>query len=87
MPNYQTQVDAELDKAIQAQALALYSRGQLKDEDDKPIEVKIGPSGKHVSHYSLTRLALWMFANGSKAPKDRMREPIAESMVKEPKIV
>jgi len=71
MPNYQTQVTSELDRAIQSHALTLYARGQLRDEEGKPIEVKMGPKGEQsVSHYSLTRLALWMFAKGSKKSGD-----------------
>lgn len=33
LPNYQTQVDVELDRAIQARAVPLYAKGQLKDAD------------------------------------------------------
>lgn len=58
-------MDSDLDAAIQRRALKLQAEGKLSI-DGRPIELKIGPNGKHVSHYALTKLALQMFANGSK---------------------
>ncbi len=62
---YTCMVPAELDRAIQKRALELASRSLLRDEHGTPVEIRVGPSGRHVARYAIARIALNQFANGA----------------------
>jgi len=74
MPNYQTQVDSDLDAAIQRRALKLQAEGKLSI-DGRPIELKIGPNGKHVSHYALTNSRFRCLRTEAKTTGEMVVEP------------
>jgi hypothetical protein len=63
---YSCMIPSELDRAIQKRALELASKNLLLDERGDPIEIRIGPNGKHVARYAIARVALSQFANGER---------------------
>ena len=62
---YTCMVPAKLDRAIQKRALELAGKNLLLDERGEPVEIRVGPRGKHVARYAIARVALSQFANGS----------------------
>jgi hypothetical protein len=63
---YQCVVSRSLDQEIQKAALRLAAEGQLKDDKNRPVEIRIGANGKrHLPRYSLTKIALVKFLDGN----------------------
>jgi hypothetical protein len=61
---YTCMVPAELDQAIQKRALELAAKNLLMDERGDPVEIRVGPRGRHIARYAIARIALSQFANG-----------------------
>jgi hypothetical protein len=70
---YSCKIPPELDRAIQKRALELASKNLLLDERGDPIEIRIGPHGKHVARYAIARVALSQFANGERLARTSER--------------
>jgi len=58
-------IPPQLDRAIQKRALELAQKNLLLDERGDPVEIRVGPRGRHIARYSIARIALTQFAHGN----------------------
>jgi hypothetical protein len=61
---YQSWVNPELDTKIQEMAMRLHKKNRLRDENGKPVKLKMGPDGPYVPRYAVAKYALLQLVNG-----------------------
>ena len=66
---YTCMIPPQLDRAIQKRALELAQKNLLLDERGDPVEIRVGPKGRHIGRYSIARIALTQFAHGNGEPQ------------------